>query len=159
MTTLPITLTIAGASAVLNFWIGERVGMLRRRLKILIGDGGNEAVVARMRAHSNFIEYTPLFLILLALVELSRGSPAWLWVVAVLFVIGRIIHAFGMDRPGANALRIGGMVLTFLPTLVLAAYGFAIPYLDRNRPQTITYVEADAAASTRSATNGFVLRS
>ena len=58
MTTLPITLTIAGASAVLNFWIGESVGMLRRRLKILIGDGGNEAVVARMRAHSNFIEYT-----------------------------------------------------------------------------------------------------
>src|SRR3712207_1417931 len=67
MTTLPITLTIAGAAALMNLWLGLRVSMLRRRHKVSIGDGGNDAVRTRMRAHANFAEYTPIFLILLGL--------------------------------------------------------------------------------------------
>src|SRR6188474_3181116 len=64
MTVLPITLTIAAAAALLNIWIAERVGRLRRQHRISIGTGGNELVETRMRAHSNFAEYTPVFLIL-----------------------------------------------------------------------------------------------
>ncbi len=39
---LPITLTIAGAAALLNIWLGYRVGQMRLTHKISIGDGGNE---------------------------------------------------------------------------------------------------------------------
>jgi uncharacterized membrane protein YecN with MAPEG domain len=156
MTVLPITLTIAGAAALLNIWIASRVGVLRRGHGISIGDGGNDGLVARMRAHSNFTEYAPIFLILLALVELAQGSPTWLWITGAAFVAGRILHVFGMDRPPGNRLRNAGMVLTFLPFLGLALYAVAIPYLEGAKSPTITYAAPGPAASTLSATKGFV---
>lgn len=161
MTILPISLTIAGAAALINVWLGARVGRVRRARQILIGDGGDAALAARMRAQSNFTEYAPLFLILLALVELASESPVWLWGVGALFIAGRILHAFGMDRPTANPLRTGGMALTLVTLIGLALYAIAIPYIERATRPTITYASADLpfAASTASATNGFVRRS
>jgi len=157
---LPITLTIAGAAALLNFWLGLRVSVLRRRQRVSIGDGGNVAVATRMRAHANFVEYTPFFLILLALVELAKGSETWLWLVAILFILGRLAHAFGMDRPAPNFLRIAGMVLTWTPLIGLAAYAIALPYVERGRQAPVTYAAAvQASASTLSPTSGFVRRS
>ncbi len=142
MTTLPITLTIAAACALLGIWLGVRVSQLRRRHHVSVGDGGNEAVATRMRAHANFTEYTPLFLILLGLIEAARGSQTWLWVAAIVFVLGRLAHPFGMDRPAPNALRLLGIVATWLVLLVLAAYALSIPYLDKARTGAVTYTAA-----------------
>ena len=114
MTTLPITLTIAGAAALLNIWLAYRVSAQRRQHKVSLGHGGNPGLEARMRAHGNYVEYTPFFLILLGLIELARGAETWLWLVAIIFIVGRILHAFGMDRPAPNALRVIGILLTWL---------------------------------------------
>ena len=103
---LPITLTIAGAAALLNIWLGRRVGQMRLTHKISIGDGGNEALIARMRAQANFIEYTPFVLILIGLIELAEGSELWLWIVGVVYILARIAHGFGMDRPRPDPLRL-----------------------------------------------------
>lgn len=137
---LPITLTIAGAATLLNIWIARRVGQLRISNKISIGDGGNEALTARMRAQANFVEYTPFFLILLGLIELAIGSAVWLWVVAVIYILARIAHAFGMDRPQPDPLRLRmiGIIVTFLILLGLALYAIVLPYLERV-PASITY--------------------
>ena len=139
---LPITLTIAGAAALLNLWIGGRVSRMRIAHKVSIGDGGNAPLTTRMRAHSNFVEYTPFFLILLAGIELARGSPLWLWLAGALFVVARILHVFGMDRPAPNKLRMIGMTLTALILVVLALYAIVIAsmeQMDRARPPSITY--------------------
>lgn len=136
---LPITLTIAGAAALLNIWLGLRVSLLRRRFKVSIGHGGKTGIATRMRAHANFIEYAPFFLILLALVEAARGSATWLWLVAILFILGRLAHAFGMDREGAHPLRVVGIVVTWGCLLGLAAYALAIPYMERAKPPTAAY--------------------
>ncbi len=48
--TLPITLTIAAACAIIVVWLGARVSQLRLRHKVSMGDQGNERIVARMRA-------------------------------------------------------------------------------------------------------------
>ncbi|HLL30783.1 MAG TPA: MAPEG family protein [Allosphingosinicella sp.] len=137
---LPITLTIAGAAALLNIWLARRVGQIRISDKISIGDGGNQALAARMRAQANFVEYTPFFLILLALIELGVGSRTWLWVVAVVYILGRIAHAFGMGRPQPDRLRLRmiGIIVTFLVLLGLALYAIALPYLHRE-PARVTY--------------------
>jgi uncharacterized membrane protein YecN with MAPEG domain len=142
MTTLPITITIAAAAALINTWLGVRVSRLRRQHHVSIGDGGNPLVAARMRAHANFVEYMPLFLILLGLVEAARGSSPWLWGVAILFTLGRLAHPFGMDRPAPNALRLGGMVVTWLVLLGLAFYALTIPYFDRTRAGPVTYAQS-----------------
>ena len=129
MTILPITLTIAAAAAILNIWLGARVSRVRLASKVSIGDGGVPALAARMRAHANYTEYTPFFLILLGLIELAHGSATWLWLVAILFIACRILHAFGMDRPAPNPFRMIGIAGTMLTLLVLAGYALATPYL------------------------------
>ena len=127
---LPITLTMAAAAALLHIWLSVRVSHLRRLHRISIGDDGNLAVRTRMRAHGNFAENTPIFLILLALIELAIGSEIWLWGAAILFILARILHAFGMDRPAPNALRIGGVALTWLALLGLAGFAVYLSYGD-----------------------------
>ena len=139
MTTLPITLTIAAAAAIINVWLAVRVSQLRVRHKVSIGDDGNDQIRCRMRAHANFVEYTPLFLVLLAAVELARGSATWLWAVAILYILARLLHPFGMDRPAPNILRMTGTVVTWAVLLGLAVYALAIPYSDRGQAGGVTY--------------------
>jgi uncharacterized membrane protein YecN with MAPEG domain len=157
MIMLPITLTIAGAAALLSLWIASRVGTLRRRHKVLIGDGGHADLAARMRAHGNFAEYAPIFLILLGLIELARGSHPLLWAAGIVFILGRVLHVFGMDRQTNNALRAAGIWMTVISLIALAFYAVALPYLARTAAPTITY--AELRASTASATNGLDRRS
>ena len=137
---LPITLTIAGAAALLNIWLARRVGQMRLTHKVSIGDGGNEALIARMRAQANFIEYTPFVLILIGLIELARGTQLWLWIVGVVYILARIAHGFGMDRPRPDPLRLRmiGTIVTAVILLGLALYAIALPYLERS-PARITY--------------------
>lgn len=115
---LPASLATAAACGLINLWLAIRVGQMRRLHKVLVGDGGNMAVIARMRAHANFIEYAPIVLILLALLELARGVSIYAWAYGMAFVIARICHGLGMDtwKPG----RMIGTLLTFLILLLLA---------------------------------------
>lgn len=94
---LPTTLCMAAAAAVLNLWLSIRIGQVRASEKVFVGDAGNEAVIRRMRAQANFIENTPIALILIAGIEIAGKGGAWLAPVAAVFVLGRVAHAIGMD--------------------------------------------------------------
>jgi uncharacterized membrane protein YecN with MAPEG domain len=141
---LPITLTIAGAAAILNIWLGWRVGQKRISQKVSIGDAGDPQVICRMRAHANFAEYTPFVLILIGLVELADGTSLWLWAVGALYLLARIAHAFGMDvqPPAQSKLRGLGILVTMLTLLGLGLYAVAIPQL--HKPETDTTMPAEA---------------
>lgn len=127
---LPISLTAAGALALLHIWLSIRVSQVRISGKILIGDGGSEPLVRRMRAHANFVENAPFFLILLVLLELANAWSLALWAATIIFVVARIAHAFGMDRPGANKLRMAGVVGSILVLLGLAGWAITLTYAD-----------------------------
>ena len=127
-TMLPITLTIAAAAAVLHIWLAGRVSQLRRGFRISIGDGGNEALHRRIRAHGNYIENMPLVLILLALLELAGGDARILWGAAIIFIVARLLHAFGMDRTPPSKLRMFGMMGSVLALLILAGYAVFLLY-------------------------------
>lgn len=115
---LPASLTTAAACALLNLWLAIRVGQMRRLHKVSVGDGGNMAVIARMRAHANFTEYAPIVLVLLALLELARGTSIWIYAAGAVFVVARICHGLGMDswKPGRGI----GVLLTMLVMVLLA---------------------------------------
>jgi uncharacterized membrane protein YecN with MAPEG domain len=115
---LPVTLCLAAAAALVNFWLGMRTGKLRGVHKVSVGDGGNEQLLRSMRAQANFGEQVPLTLALVALVELAGKGGQWLAPAAAVFVIGRICHAFGMDG-NFNAGRGIGMLTSMLFQLVL----------------------------------------
>lgn len=127
MMMLPIALTTTGAAALVNFWLSWRIAQLRESEKISVGDGGNMRLTARMRAQLNFAEYAPVVLILIALVEATRGTQPWLWIVAGIFILGRVLHGLGMD--GWRFGRAAGMVCTAPIMIGLAVYAMAIPWL------------------------------
>lgn len=129
---LPVTLTIAGAAAILNFWLALRIVTLRIKAKVLIGDGGNALLTARMRAQVNFAEYTPIILILIGLIELARGTSNWLWAAGIVYLLGRILHPFGMDRHTPHPLRAAGILTTWIVLLGLAGYALTIPYTTKS---------------------------
>jgi len=59
----------AALLAMLFVALSIRTLRLRRRLRIGIGDAGNEQMLRAMRVHSNFAEYVPLTLFLIYLAE------------------------------------------------------------------------------------------
>nr|WP_047167874.1 MAPEG family protein [Sphingomonas sp. Y57] len=142
---LPITLTIAGAAAIVNIWLAIRIVTIRVKGKVLVGDGGNALLSARMRAQANFIEYTPLVLILMGLIEFARGTNNWLWGAGIVYIIGRVLHPFGLDRQTANPLRAVGILTTWGVLLGLAIYALTIPYATKNG--VITTVTSDSLSA------------
>lgn len=124
-TLLPITLTTAGAAALINAWLAFRVGQVRRASGVMLGDGGDARLTARMRAQANFAEYAPFVLLLIGLIELTRGPSPVLWIVSVAFLIARVLHPFGMD--GVRWCRMAGTVVTLLLLVGLGLYAVAAP--------------------------------
>lgn len=125
---LPTTLCLAAAALVINFWLSMRCGKVRMANKIDVGDGGNDLMIRRMRAHANFIEQTPLILIGIGLVELAGKGGAWLAPAGAVFMIGRVCHAIGMDgnfKAGRPIGMLSGMLLSLalVVVAVLASLG------------------------------------
>ncbi len=118
---LQTTLCLAAAAALINFWLGMRCGKLRMAHKIGHGDGGNAALLQRMRAQSNFIENAPIALILIALIEMAGKGGTWLAVVGGIFMLGRVAHGLGMDvTEGSSPLRMFGALSAMLINIGLA---------------------------------------
>ena len=141
MNMLTITLTAAGAAALLNFWLSYRIATLRSSENIWVGDGGHPQLTARMRAQLNFAEYTPLVLILMGLIEFARGTSTWLWAAGIIYILGRIVHPFGLDKQTASPLRAAGILTTWIVLIGLAVYALSLPYVTRNG--TITSITSD----------------
>ncbi len=117
---LPVTLSSAAAAAIIAIWLSVRVGQVRTSEKVSVGDGGNEKVIRRMRAHANFVENTPLVLILIAAIEMADRGAVWLPYVAGLFMLGRVAHGIGMDGSAFKQGRMIGTLVTMLTMLGLA---------------------------------------
>ena len=123
---LQITLSLAAAAAIINFWLGNRIGRLRHQHKISVGAGGNELLERRMRAQLNFAENVPLVLILFGLIEAAQKGGAWLAPVGAAFMLGRVLHGLGMDGGSLQWGRMVGTLATFLTEIGLAVVAVLI---------------------------------
>lgn len=123
---LQTTLSLAAAAAIINIWLAVRCGRLRASEKVMHGDGGSAPLMRRMRAHSNFIEYTPITLILIAVIEMTGKGGQWLAIVGALYMAARVLHALGMDNPEVGKLRMVGILVTFLTLIGLAVVAVLI---------------------------------
>lgn len=121
MSALPITGLYAGLLALLAVVLTVRVVSLRKRLRVSIGDGGNDDLAHRIRVHGNFIETVPLALILLGLCEAGNLSIYALHALGVMLLAGRISHAVALER-GILRPRVAGMALTFACFLLPALW-------------------------------------
>lgn len=133
MNYLPITSMIAATLAFLMFGLSLMVSMGRINLgkaegdvaKYPIHDGNNENLKRRIGSFSNFTEYAPMCLIMLALIEASGASPTLIWSLGISFVVGRVLHLVGMlINPHYPLPRITGMLATYATLLIPAGWLF-----------------------------------
>ena len=111
----------AGVLGLMLLVLSFRVVARRRSTGIGLGTGGDAELERRVRAHGNFVEYVPLTLLLLVLME-RGGTPAWaLHALGAALVVARLAQAVGLG--GVLPLRVLGTVLTFA---ILAVAGLAL---------------------------------
>ena len=76
-----------------------------------------------IRGHSNLIEYSPIFLILLYLAETSSFNIIYIHCLGSVFFLGRLMHGFCFAFIKSNMfLRVGGTAITFGILGVLSAH-------------------------------------
>lgn len=96
---------------------------LRRRLKIAIGDAGNQLMLRAIRVHANFAEYVPLSLILIFLVESQGANALLVHALGIALLAGRASHAFGVSQTNENyRFRSFGIVMTLATILACSMY-------------------------------------
>ncbi len=118
MAQLHVTLLAAALAALINLWLMVRCGQARNAAKVAHGDGGDATLSRHMRAHSNFTEFTPIALVLILVLELS-GQAGWLLAAsALVFMAGRVVHAFGMQADTPGKPRMIGIMATMITYLV-----------------------------------------
>lgn len=117
-----ITAFYAALSAILVIALAASVIARRYAVRVGLGDNGDRVLARRIRAHANAVEYLPLALILLLVLELLAIAPPWLHAFGIALLLGRLLHALGLSRSsGPGVLRFSGMVLTLLAMLAMSA--------------------------------------
>ncbi len=116
-----ITAIYASLMTILFITLSARIIVVRRSNKISLGDGEDDTLLRRTRAHGNCAEFAPFGLILLGIAETLGTNAILLHVIGILLLAGRIGHAYGVGGPKMNfTWRTRGMIMTFT-SLALAA--------------------------------------
>jgi uncharacterized membrane protein YecN with MAPEG domain len=121
MLRLEIAALYAGVNILILLVLAVLVMLGRRKHKIVLGEGANEAFTRAVRAHANAAEYIPTALVGLTLLALfDPATPMWLLHAAgASLTIGRILHGYGLHTGTLNFGRMFGMVLTWLSYLLI----------------------------------------
>ena len=118
---LPVTTLLAVALTGLAVWLVLLIVRERIGNRVSLGTGGLESLERKSRAHGNLVETAPLALILCALAELQG---AWWWLLAptaLVFLVGRVLHALAFTGPAMSLpKRSAGMRMTIYAMVGLA---------------------------------------
>ncbi len=123
---VPISLMFASLFALFALVLSFRAGSYRGKagVSVLFGEPQNMQLAERVRVHQNFLEYVPMILIVMALVEVNGGSATFLYSIGGLLLVTRVAHAMGLKHDDMSHVgRLIGAAGTALLTLVLAGYG------------------------------------
>lgn len=119
---LIVTPIYAALAAFLLVGLSLRVVRLRGAKKVSVGDAGDRILLRAVRAQSNFVEYAPFTLLLMAMGELQGANMWLLHAIGVVLLAGRVMHAMGLSvEPDNFPLRVRGMQLTITSLIASAA--------------------------------------
>ena len=127
MTPILITPIYAAMLAILMAVLSTRVGILRGKYNVALGDGGEPGLALPIRHFGNLSEYAAMAVVVLLLMELRGVDAFWLHLYGGGLVVLRLLHPVvlfdRMDAPfwkkagrfvaaaGTAALLSGGAVL------------------------------------------------
>lgn len=114
------------AAIYLILWF--RVTSNRSAGSVSIGDGGQMALLLRIRQHGNCAEWSTFVLILMILAEGMNAPPFYLHISGALLLIGRVAHPFGLKiETASHPLRYignGTNILAALNAMICIATNF-----------------------------------
>jgi uncharacterized membrane protein YecN with MAPEG domain len=122
MTSLEAAALWVGLNALLLMYISARVGMVRTKQKINLGDGGNPDMVKAIRTQGNYIEYAPAAIGGLVVLALLNTSVMAIHILGGVFFFGRVAHLLGLGMGVWPQGRMVGTVLTMLTLLVTGVW-------------------------------------
>jgi uncharacterized membrane protein YecN with MAPEG domain len=121
MDSLFLTTTFASIFTLFYLFLSFRIGYLRGSPVMKLIFRMEKAIPEwklnrNVRAHGNFSEYVPIFLVLLLIIEIQEQfNLNYLLAICVIFLYGRIAHAICFAFYESNSfLRISGMLCTYL---------------------------------------------
>lgn len=115
--------------ALLLLRLSLNVVKLRTQYRVAYGDGGFYELQTAIRVHGNAIEYIPISLILLLLMEMN-GAQVWMiHVCGIILIAGRLLHSYGLKNHDVSYRRIG-MIGTYLSmALMIIANAYYLPWV------------------------------
>lgn len=121
-----ITPLYAALLGLLLVYLSHRVVSLRNKLQIRMGDGGHAELSAAVRSQDGLIEYLPIALFMLLMVELLGFSPIIVHVLGLWLIAARLLHLKGQREPsGASRLRRTGTRMTWAQIAAACLLGLA----------------------------------
>ena len=127
MNSIPLTSLFASIFTIIYLFLSFRIGYFRgspvMKLIFKMDKTVSDIKLERnIRAHGNFSEYVPLFIILLLTFENGNlASYNYLLIICLIFSYGRIAHAVCFAFFDHNPfLRISGMLCTYLGLGILS---------------------------------------
>ena len=111
---MTITPIYAAILAFIFIFLSAQVIKLRRIHQVSLGDNDVPALRKAIAVHSNFAQYVPFSLLLIAIVELNHAPAYLIHGQGIALVIARIAHAYGLAQPKQiMKLRQIGVIVTF----------------------------------------------
>ncbi len=108
-----VSAVAAGALIIGQMGLMLTVVLRRRGARQSLGDGGDAALLRAVRRHGNYAENAAIFVASLALLEMLGAARPFVIGLAVLFVVGRILHAIGLSMTNTvNPWRVSGVFAT-----------------------------------------------
>lgn len=116
-----ITGLYAALCALIALVLAARISMYRNKAQVGLGSGGDMVLQQRIRAFGNFVEYVPLALLLLLVLELDHTQIWLLHVFGIVLVVSRVGHGVGLSSSAGKSYgRMFGTLGTWLVLLVMA---------------------------------------
>jgi uncharacterized membrane protein YecN with MAPEG domain len=125
---MPVFFVCAGLLGLLAVALTIKIGLLRGRKRINLGDGGDAEMQAAVRAHGNLIEFAPLTLLIIYMAS-DFYSFRTVAILSVVFLVARVLHAGGMLGLIPKGRLVGALASTLtlgVASILLAIAGFGL---------------------------------
>lgn len=120
---LAVTSLYTAILALIMVVLAYQTSARRKSAKINLGTGNDDIMERRSRAFGNFTEFTPMFILLMAMIEIQGYGTNYVHILGMVTVFSRIFHALGMT----NSItiingRFVGAILAYVSLLVAGGF-------------------------------------
>lgn len=128
---LRFTPLYGGILVLIVMYLAFRVVGYRRKEKVgLDANKCSEAMTRAVRAHANAVEYIPLAILMMVMLELNHLNPILMHAFGCTMVVARILHGYGLSNHSAYSFgRFYGTLLTWICLLLMAILNIYLTFI------------------------------